>query len=1076
MITILIIDDNTIQANSIANSLEKEIYTIQIAKTSQDALVLLDNSNLGLVIINAQMRDNIGLVILSEIRKKFSQNQLPVLAVFETVNTPIEEQFLANGINCTINLPISEISLKLRVGNLLQVRQTAIHLQLKIEQQKILFQNSPVPSLLIDQSGIVIDVNKSAFDLFGVKVGLNFDVYCGEMFNCYIALQNTNKCGTLQECSDCIIRGSINKTFSTKQNSSIREGKFRVLINNQEQERIIIVTSTYIRDISTNLALLTFEDVTDLRKSQQIIARTNADLTNLNEELQAQAEELTEIADQLAESNQFISQIIQSAQEGIVVYDKNLRFKVWNPFMEKITGLPASQVIGKFPLELFPFLRDIGMIDNYKKALAGEIITANDFQYFIPNTQLKGWASETSAPLRNTKAEVIGIISTVNDITLRKENEEILKEHSEEILSQNEEYQQLNEELQRANHQLTLAKERAEESETKYKELFEANTDSITIFRISPNGLPSKILETNDNALKLVGYTKQEMQTMTANDFEVNYTPENIQKRIEDIQAQGFTHFETLIRHKDGHEINAEVKVIAINYKNQPALMNILRDITERKQAEKALLESEDRFKKLSSFTFEGIIIHNNGIAIDVNQSTVKILGYERDEMIGMNLFDIIHHSSHAIVKENIVKQVAKTYQIIGVRKNGSTFDAEIEAENIFYNGQYFRVACIRDITERKQAEMQTNYLSSIIENTENICVVKNLDLKVVATNMSFVKAAGKTSINELLGKNDAEIFGVSPQDEPIKSYMNDERAAQKLKKGGKIEREELVIYPDKSERVFMTAKFPIYDNTDTLIGTANISTDITQRKEIEKQISNQNLDLQKLNADKDRFMQILAHDLKSPFNSILGFLSLMTKNIRKYDTDKIEKLINIVHNSAKNTLKLLDDILFWVKANSGKIPFQPKKLNFETICNELIENLKLTADTKNIKINYFEADKINLFADKNMLNTILRNLISNSIKFTNKNGQIDIYAEANEHNITITVSDNGIGMEPQTVAKLFDITQKITTEGTENETGTGLGLLLCKEFVEKHGGTIWVESQAGRGSDFKFTLPIRKN
>jgi signal transduction histidine kinase len=134
---------------------------------------------------------------------------------------------------------------------------------------------------------------------------------------------------------------------------------------------------------------------------------------------------------------------------------------------------------------------------------------------------------------------------------------------------------------------------------------------------------------------------------------------------------------------------------------------------------------------------------------------------------------------------------------------------------------------------------------------------------------------------------------------------------------------------------------------------------------------------------------------------------------------------------------------------------------------------VKLTANTKNILINYFTAEEIIIFADKNILDTILRNLISNAIKFTNNGGKIDIYAEINHKIVTITVSDNGIGITQKLKNKLFDISQTQTTKGTEGESGTGLGLLLCKEFVEKHGGTIWVESKEGKGSDFKFTMPL---
>jgi len=227
------------------------------------------------------------------------------------------------------------------------------------------------------------------------------------------------------------------------------------------------------------------------------------------------------------------------------------------------------------------------------------------------------------------------------------------------------------------------------------------------------------------------------------------------------------------------------------------------------------------------------------------------------------------------------------------------------------------------------------------------------------------------------------------------------------------------------------------------------------------------------LNSDKDLFISILAHDLRSPFNALLGLSELLSENIRQYDIDEIENLVNYIKNSAQNTYILLEDILMWVRAQTGKIPFEPKKLSFADICKDILEILKPNANAKNITINYSTPNEINVFADKDMLKTVLRNLISNAIKFTNKNGAININSEENSGNVTISVSDNGIGITPDNLIKLFDISHVLTTKGTAEETGTGLGLLLCKEFVEKHGGKIWVESEVGKGSDFKFTLPI---
>ena len=148
--------------------------------------------------------------------------------------------------------------------------------------------------------------------------------------------------------------------------------------------------------------------------------------------------------------------------------------------------------------------------------------------------------------------------------------------------------------------------------------------------------------------------------------------------------------------------------------------------------------------------------------------------------------------------------------------------------------------------------------------------------------------------------------------------------------------------------------------------------------------------------------------------------------------------------------------------------------MNFTSICKDAVDALNPIAKAKNITINFSASDQINVFADIDMLNAVLRNLVSNAIKFTHTGGTIRITANQTESNTTISVSDNGIGIAPHNLIKLFEMSEVITTKGTAEETGTGLGLLLCKEFVEKHGGKIWVESELGKGSDFKFTLPVR--
>jgi signal transduction histidine kinase len=248
---------------------------------------------------------------------------------------------------------------------------------------------------------------------------------------------------------------------------------------------------------------------------------------------------------------------------------------------------------------------------------------------------------------------------------------------------------------------------------------------------------------------------------------------------------------------------------------------------------------------------------------------------------------------------------------------------------------------------------------------------------------------------------------------------------------------------------------------------------DITQIKSTEFALMEQDIKLRQLNADKDRFVSILSHDLRSPFSNILGLTEILKEDISSLDIDEIKNIANDINDTAQRTYNLLEDILTWARAQQGKIPVERQQLCFADICNNILETLNPIAHSKNITINCTPSDQLNVFSDVDMLKTILRNLVSNAIKFTDNGGVININAEQNSENVTISVSDNGVGIEPNDIKKLFDISEVLTTKGTAGETGTGLGLLLCKEFVEKHRGKIWVESEYGKGSEFKFTLPI---
>ncbi|WP_281310163.1 sensor histidine kinase [Flavobacterium flavigenum] len=230
---------------------------------------------------------------------------------------------------------------------------------------------------------------------------------------------------------------------------------------------------------------------------------------------------------------------------------------------------------------------------------------------------------------------------------------------------------------------------------------------------------------------------------------------------------------------------------------------------------------------------------------------------------------------------------------------------------------------------------------------------------------------------------------------------------------------------------------------------------------------------IQKLLDDKNQFFSIISHDLRGPVGAAASLSELLAEDIEKYSREEIREISEILCQSNKNSYKLLENLLEWSRVQTGMITFSPKKIILNTLIEENIELHKNAALNKNIHLLFEPGDVIEVQADKNMIDTVLRNLLNNAIKFTDKNGKVEIKLIKKDRKIEVAVIDNGIGIPDEIKDKLFKINRKVIQKGTENETGSGLGLLLCSEFINIHKGKIWVENNDSKGTTFKFTLPL---
>jgi two-component system sensor histidine kinase/response regulator len=244
--------------------------------------------------------------------------------------------------------------------------------------------------------------------------------------------------------------------------------------------------------------------------------------------------------------------------------------------------------------------------------------------------------------------------------------------------------------------------------------------------------------------------------------------------------------------------------------------------------------------------------------------------------------------------------------------------------------------------------------------------------------------------------------------------------------------------------------------------------------KRTEEAQENLLLELQKLNYDKDKFFSIISHDLRTPLTPIIGASEFLIDCIDDLDKEQIKGFAETINNSAENMSHLLEELLQWSGIQIGRIEYNPEQVSlFDLVC-ENFELLGANAEKKNIELSNKIDDDSYVFLDKNMITSVIRNLISNAIKFTGTGGKIEISEKNYDACKEISITDTGIGMSKEDADRLFRIDIVHTTSGTEKEKGTGLGLIICKEFVEKNNGRIWVESEPGKGSSFKFTVPVK--
>ncbi len=508
-------------------------------------------------------------------------------------------------------------------------------------------------------------------------------------------------------------------------------------------------------------------------------------------------------------------------------------------------------------------------------------------------------------------------------------------------------------------------------------------------------------------------------------------------------------------------------------------------NVIERKRAEDDLEKSFSLLSATLESTADGIlVVDNNGKISNFNKKFIElwripepIISTRDDAKIMAFVLDQLKDPIGFVNKVNALylNDQEISFDILEFN-DGRTFERISQAQ-LFEGRSVGRVWSFHDITkivsaQRELRESEEKFRTFFEKSPIGIEIYDAMGIQVDA-NPASLGMFGIADKSSVLGFN---IFEGTSLNEDLKKQLQHGITIEYTAVFNFDKIRELNQYQTShsGEADMLYSITPIKSNEgEKILGYLLLVQNITERKQAEKALRESETRLHELNATKDKFFSIIAHDLRSPFNSIEGFSSHLVQQVRDKDYKGIEEYAAIIQTSSKRAMNLLSNLMEWSLSQTGRIAFNPAYIEMVSLISEVTELLADTAIQKSITIEKKLPLNAFVYADKAMISTVFRNLISNAIKFTNPGGKVVVSVELKKDELLAAVSDSGIGIKRESIEKLFKIDESYSTSGTQNEKGTGLGLILCKEFVEKHGGKIRIESEVGTGTVIYFTIPV---
>jgi hypothetical protein len=771
-------------------------------------------------------------------------------------------------------------------------------------------------------------------------------------------------------------------------------------------------------------------------KTKDKLLKELADLKLEYKSLKTQYEkditERKQAEENLRESKLQLSSIYDTV--GDVIYylevegDEQYRFVSVNSSFCRVTGIPKKAIIGKRVNEIIPEPSLGIVLGKYRQAIEEKTIVRWEEISDYPTGRLTGEVN--IAPVFDVTGHCTHLVGSVHDITESKKAEE----------------------------ELYNSKLKIEESEIKFKSITNQSIEGISVTDMNGN---YKFV--NPAFCLMTGYSEEELLKMTAFDLKAKTQIDStfFENKTENA---GLAKQVNLLR-KDQSEFMTETIGKIIISGDQEFVLGTHRDITERKR-------SEEVYKTILRTTMEGYcLVDMQGRIIDTNEAYCRMIGYSREELLTLGVKDIEAADTEEVIKKRIqiiLKTGSDFFETRHRHKDGREIFVEASV-NLLTTDQP-KVCCfMRDMTERKRLEETLNEseerFHSLYDNSILGLYRTKPDGQILLANPALIKMLGYSTFEELADRN-LEKEGFEP-DYPRNLFIEQIELAAEVRglesewfcKDGKV------VYVRENAKAVRDAdgKTLYYDGTVE---------DITELKNAEAKLKIINAELNKNIVEKDKLFSIIAHDLRSPFLAFLNLTQMLAEDSKSFSAEELSEIGINMNQSANNLFSLLQNLFEWANMQQDSTKFQPVELSLSELISTNVELVNQRSIQKGIQIINIATTPVYVYADKNMINSVLSNLLWNAVKFTNKNGAVIINEKKNGNQmIEISVKDTGVGINKKEMANLFKIGEKTGSKGTDGELSTGLGLLLCKEFVEKNGGKIWVESKEGVGSTFYFTI-----